>query len=118
MRNPQTIKALLNKSKGMSFFDKCSYINTLNITLNEVRQIKVNKLRNLFPLKLDGLVRIVILSPKELDGYFEITSVHNNKVFDYGFMLTKPEDINDELMSITSKPPTEYNPFTYQYGLR
>lgn len=118
MRTPQTIKTLLNKSKGMSFFDKCAYINSLKITLNEVRQIKVKNLRNFFPLKIDDLSSLVLLTPKKLDGYFEITTIHNNSVFDYGFLLTQPENLNDEMMSITSEPPKKYNPLTYQYGLR
>ena len=118
MRTPQTIKTLLNQSKGMSFFDKCAYINTLKITLNEVRQINVKSLRKLFPIKLSDLSFIVVNTPKELDGYFEITTVHNNSAFDYGFMLTEPENMLDEMMSVTSEPPSEYNPLTYQYGLR
>lgn len=118
MRTPQTIKILLNKSKGKSFFDKCAYINTLKITLNEVRQLKVKALRDFFPIKLDNLPLVVLNTPKELDGYFEITSVHNNCAYDYGFMMTKPENLHDEMMSITSEPPTEYNPLTYRCGFR
>lgn len=118
MRTPQTIKTLLSKSKGMSFFDKCAYINTLKITLNEVRQLNVKSLRKLLPIKLGDLSFIVLNTPKELDGFFEITTVHNNSPFDYGFLLTEPENMNDEMMSINSEPPTKYNPLTYQYGLR
>lgn len=118
MRTPQTIKTLLSKSKGMSFFNKCAYINTLKITLNEVRQLKVKTLIDLFPIELDDLSFFVLNTPIELDGYFEITTVHNNSVFDFGFLLTQTENLNDEMMSITSKPPTLYNPLTYQYGLR
>ena len=117
MRTPQTIKSLFNKSKGMSFFDKCAYINTLKITLNEVRQVKVKQLRKFFPIELDVSL-VVSLSPKEVDGYFEITTVHNNSVYDWGFLLAEPENLHDEKMSITSEPPTVYNPLTYRYGVR
>ena len=118
MRSPQAIIAILKKTKDLSFEAKCDYINTLHITLNEVRQVNKKALKKIFPVKLEGLSSLVNSVPKFFDGYLEITSIHQNKVLDYGFLLYKKGDLDDDLKLITKEPPTIYNPLTYQFGLR
>ena len=117
MRTPQEIKTLLEKTKGMEFIDKCAYVNSLNITFNEVRQVDKKSLKKFFPVKLDNL-RSVISVLTISDGYLEITTVHDKQVFDYGFLSSETGELEDTFKLIASKPPTRYNPLTYQHDLR